>query len=151
MKGNLQPLTTFGKSIVDQARDGVQAEVNVNAMAVAGLGVSSAQSLPTLSGRYATGEINSCTVNTTCLIAGPIVGGGTGLAGAAQTGTLTKGDVTYQVGIVTLAAIGIGWQFSGSISNNGAIGASATPPGGFLGGGAGVGLAVCRQSTSLGC
>jgi RHS repeat-associated protein len=142
------PILNFAKSVVGQALEGIQVEGNVNGMVAVGVGgISSAQSVTT-DFNYSNGQVKTCTVNTTCLLVGPIAGATTGIGRGVQTGTLTAGEVTYQLGLTANFTAIVGFRFDPSISSNGALGAAGSSNLGLAAGGA---IAFCRQSTSLGC
>ncbi len=149
---NYGPVATsimnFAKSVVGQALEGYQSEVNLSGMVAIGVGgISSSQSLTT-DLNYSSLQSKSCTVNTTCILVGPIVGAHVGAGTALQTGTLTAGEVTYQFGLTAAFTPIAGGKIDPSISNNGSIGAGVSANLGLSAGGA---FTFCRQSTSLGC
>ena len=143
LKGGIEPLTAFGKSVVDQIKDGAQVDLsNVSGSVAAGIGVSqtTAATLDT--------KGNVCMVSTTCGMIGPIVGGAVGWGTGIQTGTLTPGDTRYQLGLTGTFTPLFGGMVDPSIANNGALSFGRSWTVGAMFGGA---FTVCRQSTAPDC
>jgi hypothetical protein len=136
-----------GNPVSQQLGEGIQGEVNTNAMVAVGVGVSTSTALVT-DFNYSSGASNTCMVSTVCGILGPIAGSTVGAGGAFSTGTLTRGEEVYQIGLITTASAGPGIRWDPAIASNGSltIGTSGT-----FGLAFGAGISVCKQVTSKTC
>ena len=127
--------------------EGIQADVSAGGMAVIGVGMSSSQSI-TGDVNYSTGGSNICAVNTTCVLVGPMAGATSNASMSLQTGTLTRGDTAYSIGLTGSASVLVGGKVEVSLWSNGSVGAGW---GKELGGALGGAVKICRQTTSASC
>ena len=122
-------------------------EGGAGGMAVFGVGMSSSQSI-TGDLNFGTNASNVCSVNTTCVLVGPMAGAASSAVVSLQTGTLTRGEVAYSVGLTGSATVLVGGKVELSLWSNGSLGAGV---GKELGGALGGAVKICRQTTSTSC
>jgi hypothetical protein len=115
--------------------------VRAGGTAVAGFGVS---------GQAGTaGDADQvCVVNTICGLIGPMVGGFVSGGYSVGTGKVTPGDVSWSIGGVGSATVGVGGKAEVSIANDGGVAVQGGPS---MGGSLGGALQVCRQETTKTC
>jgi len=134
----------FGNRVIDQIDSGIQVDLaNMSGTIAGGIGFSQ-----TTAGTI-DNKANACVVMTSCILIGPIAGAAVSAGTTLQSGTLTPGEVTYQVGLTGDFALPIGGlKVDPAVANNGALSLGFAASSGLIAGGA---VTFCRQQTSKGC
>jgi hypothetical protein len=142
------PINDWTSSFWGKLTEGFNLQYEGGAAAAFGLGFKQSTSIAA-DMAYSSGGMSCSLVVTSCLLAGPIVGGEVFAGGSVSSGKLNRGDVSWSVGVLGTWTSGFGILKYAQVANDGGIQAGVSE---IAGGMVGAAIQVCRQQVAAqGC